>query len=182
MESTSRRTGLELGLAAVTEANRGDIAVKLKSKRDRSVEEIMAELRAEIAQQEPQVEVEFVQVLQDMIGDLSNAPEPVQIKLFSPDAALLSEWAPKVARCDRQSRWRGGYAERHRQYDQRAGHGVSRESHGCGPRRIHAGGSGGRRQRDSGRRTCGHSGHRAGHRVHHPGALSRRQPRFAWTP
>ena len=36
-------------------------------------------------------------MLQDMIGDLSNAPEPVQIKLFSPDAALLNEWAPKVA-------------------------------------------------------------------------------------
>jgi CzcA family heavy metal efflux pump len=97
VESTSRRTGLELGLAAVTEANRGDIAVKLRSKRDRSGEEIMSQLRAKIAQQEPGLEVEFVQVLQDMIGDLSNAPEPVQIKLFSPDAALLKQWAPKVA-------------------------------------------------------------------------------------
>ncbi len=33
VESTSRRTGLQLGLAAVTEANTGDILVKLKSKR-----------------------------------------------------------------------------------------------------------------------------------------------------
>ena len=32
VESTSRRTGLELGLAAVTEANRGDILVKLKER------------------------------------------------------------------------------------------------------------------------------------------------------
>jgi CzcA family heavy metal efflux pump len=96
VEGTSRRTGLELGLAAVTEANRGDIAVKLKSKRDRSGEEIISELREKVAQQEPGLEVEFVQVLQDMIGDLSNAPEPVQIKLFSPDAALLEQWAPKV--------------------------------------------------------------------------------------
>jgi multidrug efflux pump subunit AcrB len=31
-----------------------------------------------------------------MIGDLSNAPEPIQIKLFSPDAALLSQWAPRI--------------------------------------------------------------------------------------
>ena len=38
VESTSRRTGLELGLAAVTEPNTGDIAVKLK--RDRSRDEI----------------------------------------------------------------------------------------------------------------------------------------------
>ena len=97
VESYSRRTGLELGLAAVTEANRGDIAVKLKSKRSRSVDDIMADLRAQIAKQEPGIDVEFVQVLQDMIGDLSNAPEPVQIKLFSPDAVLLSQWAPKVA-------------------------------------------------------------------------------------
>lgn len=96
IESFSRRTGLELGLAAVTEANRGDFAVKLKDKRSRSVDEITEELRAEINQQEPAVEVEFVQVLQDMIGDLSNAPEPIQIKLFSPDAALLSQWAPRI--------------------------------------------------------------------------------------
>jgi len=32
VESTSRRTGLQLGLAAVTEANTGDMTVKLKSK------------------------------------------------------------------------------------------------------------------------------------------------------
>src|SRR5262249_38653309 len=32
VESTSRRTGLQLGLAAVTEANNGDISVKLKDK------------------------------------------------------------------------------------------------------------------------------------------------------
>src|SRR5208337_3139701 len=95
--SFSRRTGLELGLAAVTEANRGDIAIKLKSKRSRDVEEIISELRARIAREEPAIFVEFVQVLQDMIGDLSNAAEPVQIKLFSPDAALLREWAPRVA-------------------------------------------------------------------------------------
>ena len=97
VEGASRRTGLELGLAAVTEANRGDIAIKLKSKRSRNVDEIIAELRERIAREEPTIEVEFVQVLQDMIGDLSNAAEPVQIKLFSPDAALLRKWAPRVA-------------------------------------------------------------------------------------
>jgi CzcA family heavy metal efflux pump len=96
VEGTSRRTGLELGLAAVTEANRGDIAVKLKSKRDRGSDEIISELRARVEKEEPGLEVEYVQVLQDMIGDLSNAPEPVQIKLFSPDASLLEEWGPKV--------------------------------------------------------------------------------------
>lgn len=96
VQGTSRRTGLQLGLAAVTEANTGDISVKLKDKRDRGIDEIIAEVRAEIAQQEPGVDVEFTQTLQDMIGDLTGAPEPIQIKLFSPDAALLAQWAPKV--------------------------------------------------------------------------------------
>jgi len=97
IESTSRRTGLELGLAAVTEANRGDILAKLKPKRSRSMEDIVSDLRAQIAREEPAMRFEFVQVLQDMIGDLTSAPEPVQIKLFSQDPSLLEQWAPKVA-------------------------------------------------------------------------------------
>jgi len=97
VESTSRRTGLQLGLAAVTEANYGDVLVKLKAKRDRDIDEVMSDLRAQIAQEEPAVEVEFTQVLQDMIGDLTSAPEPVQIKLFSQDPRQLEEWAPRVA-------------------------------------------------------------------------------------
>jgi CzcA family heavy metal efflux pump len=96
VEGTSRRTGLQLGLAAVTEANSGDISVKLKSGRRRGIDDIMAEAREKIAQQEPAVSVEFIQTLQDMIGDLTGAPEPIQIKLFSPDAALLRAWAPRV--------------------------------------------------------------------------------------
>ena len=97
VQSTSRRTGLQLGLAAVTEANTGDISVKLKEDRSRDIEEIIAQARSEIAQQEPALDVEFIQQLQDMIGDLTSAPEPIQIKLYSPDAALLQQWAPKVA-------------------------------------------------------------------------------------
>jgi multidrug efflux pump subunit AcrB len=97
VESTSRRTGLQLGLAAVTEANYGDILVKLKGKRDRGIDEVIAEVRGKVTQQEPALNVEFTQVLQDMIGDLTSAPEPVQIKLFSEDPKQLAEWAPKVS-------------------------------------------------------------------------------------
>src|SRR6185437_8542201 len=53
--------------------------------------------RQQIRSREPQLDVEFTQVLQDMIGDLSNSPEPIQVKLFSPDTALLHELAPRVA-------------------------------------------------------------------------------------
>ena len=97
VEGTSRRTGLQLGLAAVTEANTGDISVKLKQHRSRGMDDIEAEVRAKVAEQEPAIEVELVQKLQDMIGDLSNAPEPIQIKLFSDDPKLLADWAPRVA-------------------------------------------------------------------------------------
>jgi multidrug efflux pump subunit AcrB len=97
VESTSRRTGLQLGLAAVSEANTGDISVKLKSKRSRSTDDVISEVRANVEQQEPALHVEFVEVLQDMIGDLTSAPQPVDIKLFSEDPQLLRQWAPKVA-------------------------------------------------------------------------------------
>jgi len=97
VENTSRRTGLQLGLAAVTEANRGDFTVKLKAKRSRSVDEITSELRAQIESSEPATKVEFVQILQDMIGDLSNQPEPVVIRLYSQDGKLLNETGPRVA-------------------------------------------------------------------------------------
>ncbi|MGI8772875.1 MAG: efflux RND transporter permease subunit [Acidobacteriaceae bacterium] len=95
--ATSRRTGLQLGLAAVTEANVGDVSVRLKSKRTRSVDEIIAEVSDKVAQQEPALEIDFGQILQDMIGDLTNAPQPVVIKLFNEDPALLRHWAPLVA-------------------------------------------------------------------------------------
>jgi CzcA family heavy metal efflux pump len=97
VESSSRRTGMELGLAAVTEANRGDILVKLKKDRSRAIDDVIEDVRAKVAVQEPAVRVEFIQVLQDMIGDLTSAPEPVEIKLFSQDPAALETWASKVA-------------------------------------------------------------------------------------
>lgn len=97
VESTSRRTGLQMGLAAVTEANTGDVTVKLKNKRDRGIDEVIADARAHIKKTEPELDVEFTQVLQDMIGDLSNAPEPIQIKIFSSNTALLSDLGPRIA-------------------------------------------------------------------------------------
>ncbi|MEP7304589.1 MAG: efflux RND transporter permease subunit [Acidobacteriota bacterium] len=97
VESTSRRTGLELGLAAVTEPNTGDIAVKLKQPRRRGVDDVISDVRAKVKAAQPVLDVEFIQVLQDMIGDLTGAPEPVVVKLFSPDPELLSSWAPQVA-------------------------------------------------------------------------------------
>jgi multidrug efflux pump subunit AcrB len=96
VEGTSRRTGLQLGLAAVTEANTGDITVRLKRKRDRGSDEVISEVREKVRKQYPMLDVEFVQLLQDMIGDLTSAPEPIAVKLFHPDPKVLLQWAPRV--------------------------------------------------------------------------------------
>jgi len=96
VESTSRRTGLQLGLAAVTEANRGDFTVKLKAKRKRSSDDVIEDIRAEVKRTEPELDVDFPLVLQDMIGDLSNAPEPIQIKIFTDDEGVLTQLGPRV--------------------------------------------------------------------------------------
>jgi CzcA family heavy metal efflux pump len=97
VDSISRRTGLQMGLAAVTEANYGDFTVKLKDKRSRAIDDIMNEVRGEVKKSEPLLDTEFTQVLQDMINDLANAPEDVYIKVFNPDPAVLSQVAPRIA-------------------------------------------------------------------------------------
>lgn len=96
VQSTSRRTGLQLGLATVTEANTGDISVMLKSDRSRGVEEVIADIRERVNKRFPQLDTDFHQVLEDMIGDLTSSPDPIEIKLFSEDVDLLKTWAPKV--------------------------------------------------------------------------------------
>jgi CzcA family heavy metal efflux pump len=97
VESTSRRTGLELGVFPVTEPNTGDFAVKLKENRKRSVEGVISEVRDKVTAAEPVLDVEFIQLLQDMIGDLTGAPQPIVVKLFSDNIDLLKDWAPRVA-------------------------------------------------------------------------------------
>jgi CzcA family heavy metal efflux pump len=95
IESFSRRTGLEMGLF-VTEPNTGDFAVKLKAGHKRSTEEVIAELRDQIKEAEPSLDVEFVGILPDVIGDLQGNPEPIEVKLFSEDAAVLHATADEV--------------------------------------------------------------------------------------
>jgi CzcA family heavy metal efflux pump len=96
--SFSRRTGTELGLFA-TQPNRGDLVVRLKprSQRGRSADEVIEALRPKIQEQVPGLEeVEFVQLLQDMIGDLEGAPTPIEVKIFGDDMERLEGLAEQV--------------------------------------------------------------------------------------
>src|SRR5438034_1988630 len=73
VESFSRRTGLQLGLAGVTEPNTGDFAVKLRDKH-RPPDEVTSELLHKIESTEPALRVEFIGILSDLIGDLASSP------------------------------------------------------------------------------------------------------------
>jgi CzcA family heavy metal efflux pump len=96
VKSFSRRTGTELGFA-ITEPNRGDFAVMLHSHRHRSIDEVIADVRDRIERQVPGVNIDFSQVLQDLIGDLSGAPAPIEVKLFGEDQNQLDGVARSVA-------------------------------------------------------------------------------------
>jgi multidrug efflux pump subunit AcrB len=95
--SYSRRTGSELGLFA-TAQNTGDILVRLRprNERSRSADDIISEVRDKAAEAAPLVEIEFVQLLQDMLGDLQGDPEPIEIKIFGDDPDRLAELAEPV--------------------------------------------------------------------------------------
>ncbi|MFI5364078.1 MAG: efflux RND transporter permease subunit [Candidatus Binatia bacterium] len=88
----SRRTGAELGFF-LTETNRGDYAVRLRHDRRRGIEAIMDGVRDAIHAQLPGLRVDFVQIMQDMIGDLSGNPNPIELKLFGSDQQALEQTA-----------------------------------------------------------------------------------------
>lgn len=96
VDSYSRRTGLQLGLS-ITEPNTGDFLVKLKDRTSRSTDDVTAELRQKIESSEPALRVEFAGILSDLIGDLTSSPAPIEIRLFSEDAATLRSTAEHVA-------------------------------------------------------------------------------------
>ena len=95
----ARRTGAELGPATATQAYRGDIMVRLRprSERERSVDDVIADLRERTARKVPEARVEFVQVLQDVLNDLAGNPRPIEVKVFGPDYAKLHAIARDIA-------------------------------------------------------------------------------------
>jgi len=73
VESYSRRTGTQMGFF-LTEVNNGDYLVKLKKKRSRSIEEVIDEVRGKIESTEPNLQIDFGQLMMDVIGGLTNNP------------------------------------------------------------------------------------------------------------
>ncbi|MDE2462004.1 MAG: efflux RND transporter permease subunit [Gammaproteobacteria bacterium] len=96
VESYSRRTGAQLG-GGITEANTGDFFVRLKPFPREPIAKVMDEVRSAINAQVPGLDIDLSQLMEDMIGDLTSVPQPVEIKLFSDNTAEIQALAPKVA-------------------------------------------------------------------------------------
>ncbi len=97
VDTYSRRTGLQLG-GGLTEANSGDFFVRLKGFPRPPIEEVMSTIRGKIETQVPGVGVEMALLMEDIIGDLTAVPQPVEIKLYSDKPAELLTVAPRVAK------------------------------------------------------------------------------------
>ncbi|HTY56050.1 MAG TPA: efflux RND transporter permease subunit [Candidatus Binataceae bacterium] len=92
----ARRTGTQRGFQ-LSESNTGDITVQLKANRSRGIDEIMDSVRERVLGQVPGVQVDFSQVLQDLIGDLSGTPQPIEVKVFGSDQSAIEGTAKQVA-------------------------------------------------------------------------------------
>jgi multidrug efflux pump subunit AcrB len=96
VDTYSRRTGAQLG-GGLTEPNTGDFFIRLKRSGRRPIEEVMSEVAGKAQASVPGVEIETAQLMEDLIGDLTAVPQPIEVKLYSDDGALLQKTGPEIA-------------------------------------------------------------------------------------
>ena len=96
VDTYSRRTGAGLG-GGLSEANQGDIFIRLKPGPRAPIEQVMDGIRNQVARQVPGLNIEMAQLMEDMIGDLTAVPQPIEIKIFSDDMDVLKSLAEKTA-------------------------------------------------------------------------------------
>ena len=94
--SYSRRTGVQLG-GGLTEADEGDYFIRLKGGSRRNIDAVMADIRQQIDTKVPGLSVELIQLMGDLIGDLTAVPQPIEVKLFGEDRAQIAAAAKRVA-------------------------------------------------------------------------------------
>ncbi len=95
VQGYSRRLGTQLG-PFITEPDRGDYLIKLKANREHTTEQVLAGMRHDFNRRFPMIRWDFHGYLEDLVGDLQMAPDPIQIFLYSPDEAWLEKTAPRV--------------------------------------------------------------------------------------
>ncbi|WP_242137097.1 efflux RND transporter permease subunit [Sphingomonas sp. TREG-RG-20F-R18-01] len=92
----SRRLGTGLG-GDLGQSYHGDYFVRLKPDHARATEDVAAAVAAQVARDVPGVQVEVAQLMEDLIGDLTAVPQPIEVKLFATDPAVLQAQARTVA-------------------------------------------------------------------------------------
>ena len=96
VETYSRRTGAQLG-GGLTEANAGDFFVRLKPLPRAPINEVMDRIRTQVEHDVPGLDIELAQLMEDLIGDLTAVPQPIEVKIYSDDPLRLSQLARKTA-------------------------------------------------------------------------------------
>jgi multidrug efflux pump subunit AcrB len=96
VQTFSRRTGLGLGGTDLDEPNHGDFFVRLKPFPRRGIEDVIAEVHLKIQTDVPGVDADLLQLMEDLIGDLTAVPQPIEIQLFADDPAKLIPTAKRV--------------------------------------------------------------------------------------
>lgn len=96
VEAYSARLGTELGFF-ITEPNSGDYLIKLKDDRNLSTMEVADDIRKKIEATVPALEVDFGQVIGDMLGDLMSSAQPIEIKVFGDDVDRLQKLSEEIA-------------------------------------------------------------------------------------
>lgn len=94
--SFSRRLGATLS-GSLTQSYRGDFFVRLKPDHARSTPEVMAAVTQQVEARVPGVAIELAQLMEDLIGDLTAVPQPIEVKLTGAPSATLNGDAMKVA-------------------------------------------------------------------------------------
>lgn len=97
VDTFSRRLGTGLG-GDLGESYHGDYFIRLRSGHARSTPDVMTAVLAEIQTKVPGVDIELAQLMEDLIGDLTAVPQPIEIKLFAADPTVLNGEAEKIAK------------------------------------------------------------------------------------
>jgi CzcA family heavy metal efflux pump len=97
VETYSRRTGTQMGFF-ITEPNNGDYLIQLKKERDRSTDEVIADIRKKVESTQPALQIDFGQVIGDMLGDLMASVQPIEIKIFGDNIDRLHQLSEQVSK------------------------------------------------------------------------------------
>ncbi|MBA3647148.1 MAG: efflux RND transporter permease subunit [Chitinophagales bacterium] len=96
VQAYSRRTGTQMGFF-ITEPNNGDYLISLKKNRTRTTDEVIEDIRERVEATQPALQIDFGQVIGDMLGDLMASVQPIEVKVFGTDRTTLQQLSKQIA-------------------------------------------------------------------------------------